>query len=333
MENSYEEAKKLLWKAFKEKLAREWDEKYYSYGTLSNIKFKTKLGKAIEYDFYTTLGIKKGKNNIERIPSSSRFDTYLELDRFPGNVQKWTLDSITKYTWFDEATKKPKFTLFEEFRIELASKFKNTTIAIPTTPLIIELNNTVDPIIDNTNITNKGIERENKQKKKIIPPFFIVIGSFLFFLFFFYQLNLFIINLPNYMKKEKEEILSTIKNANILEYKIYKSVPILSDTINLNKYYTSDGQARKNILEISTKAVTKERILDKKESLFKPSESPLRFKVLNPNYTVVETEEYWKVRWLHSTSGVEQHLYDELVDQIYRMEKGDSSWLIIDNIY
>jgi len=286
-----------LWKAFNNKLEKDWEDKYADFGSLDKIIQRTNLAKAIENDMYKTLKVSRKEKGV--VPNWNSINTYLKQKGFGDNPKPKTLDVIAEYL---------KYGHFDRFKKEYKPKLNQS--------ITTQLTKTINESPKN------DILRRNWKVFIILLLAPIII----------YFANSFIkkYKLAN-NHDDKLLIISTIEKGNLLEYNIYASVPNIKDTIKLNKYFTRNGKARENILDVSKRGIQRGRKLDAKESSRTLDTEDIKVVELNKNTAKAETIEYWKLVWIFEKNGKIDAEYDEVNKQTYHLKKINDSWLIDKN--
>lgn len=130
---------------------------------------------------------------------------------------------------------------------------------------------------------------------------------------------------------DKDKIVKLIVDANNLEFSLYSQLPSLKDTIMLKKFYTTNGTAKSNIIEVLLRSKRKSRILDTSESYRRLNDKLIEIALLNPNLLEVKTIEYWKIVW--RVNNIIDAEYDVANNQTYRLIKVDEKWKIDENVF
>lgn len=295
---------KLLWSEFRNKIHQDWQNKYSTYGTLTDIKQQTNLAKAIEHDIYSSLNISRREKG--RVPSWSSINTYLTMQSFGTQPKNKTLNTISKYIGYDS---------YEDFKIN-SKRAVSLAQAIPK----LESNNLPLP----------------KQKKGMAAPILLCTGLALFIIVgfvIFQKLRLNHIKSNEISRDEISEIKDIIEKANKLEFELYAGIPELKDTNLLSSYYAEKGVGRIKLIELLERIKLKGTILDRDESIREINFSDKPFEFINDGTLKVITVEKWKLHWRDSITSETTHIYDVLNSQVYHLTKYKNGWKIDDNIY
>ncbi len=127
---------------------------------------------------------------------------------------------------------------------------------------------------------------------------------------------------------EKQKIIELIERANAVEFSVYAAVPSISDTIKLNKFYTPDGQKKKEIIRIMSQNKAKGNILDIEYSTRNFNKQDVLFEKLTQNHAKVITIEAWFLQWLNASNNMKSDTYEEVNKYIYTLQRQNNTWLI-----
>lgn len=124
--------------------------------------------------------------------------------------------------------------------------------------------------------------------------------------------------------RNRQAVRQVIRQANAWEFERYRLSPKI-DTTGAARLFHPDGPALQSILGILQRSADNQRRLLQPPSSF--SMKDIRIKALNQQRALVETEEYWKIRWLNQRTG-KQLLYDTLNTHEYLLRKNNGRWRI-----
>lgn len=135
----------------------------------------------------------------------------------------------------------------------------------------------------------------------------------------------------NYFSKTEIETFNTlIRNANDTELQIYRKLPKI-DTLKLDDYFIKRGMA-KGLITSTVKRMFKYNL-----SLVI---APSSYRILNiecksktDTSVMVETREYWYLRWANRFTNIDTLLYDVENVQLYQLLREDNKWKIDMNKY
>ncbi len=285
-----------LWNAFINRLINDWDVKYQDFGTIDNIKQQTKFCKKLSKDIHEVLQIDQNKQTII---TWNTLNIYLNQNGFGNNPKKRTIDIIKRYLGDN----------------------------INTNSSLIKYNSK-DVTISKV---HSSIPLKNIFKRKI---FYVLSSCFLLLLLLSFSLY----NSQNSLSKaairmEKEKIITLIDRANALEFDLYASVPDISDTIQLNKYYIPESVNKREIIRIVKKNKATGKILDVDHSSRLLNKQAFTFNKLSTTHAEVITIESWNLRWLNGLNKEKHAEYKVVNEQHYTLQKHDSKWLIVKNEY
>jgi len=165
------------------------------------------------------------------------------------------------------------------------------------------------------------ISKKNKFRKSY---FFLIVGVLsLLAGFWLYQKK-------SFSETEIEEFNALIRNANDAELGIYRQLPKI-DTSKLDDYFIKNGMA-KGLITSTVKRMYKNNL-----SLVI---APSSYRILNvecksktDTSVMVETHEYWYLRWANRFTNADTLLYDVENVQLYQLLRENNKWKIDLNKY
>lgn len=133
-----------------------------------------------------------------------------------------------------------------------------------------------------------------------------------------------------FSKSEIETFNAIIRNANDTELGIYRKLPKI-DTLKLDDYFIKKGMA-KGLITSTVKRMFKNNLT----LVIAPSS----YRILNiecksktDTSVMVETHEYWYLRWANRFTNTDTLLYDVENVQLYQLLREDNKWKIDMNKY
>lgn len=124
--------------------------------------------------------------------------------------------------------------------------------------------------------------------------------------------------------QNRQAVQQVIRQANQWEFERYRLSPKV-DTADANRLFMPDGPALQSILGLLQRNAENQRLLMQPPSSF--SIKKIAIKALKQERALVETEEYWKIRWQNQLDGT-QLLYDTLNTHEYLLLKTNGRWRI-----
>ncbi len=132
---------------------------------------------------------------------------------------------------------------------------------------------------------------------------------------------------------EKQKILKVITEANQAQFMSFGQLPII-DTLKIEKYYSKKGNAWPAIL---TSLITRNA---DSLTISQPKINPSYYKLfearvisINAEKAIVETDEYWFLKWYKTDSKTFVSSYDVKNTQLYELEKINDNWIILNNFF
>lgn len=290
-----------IWQLFTKKIEVEWIDKFASYGhSLEEIHKgqKTKFTHAILSD------INKKVNNPDLLVSFDTMHRILTSGKLSPNQKNITFEMLCRYlgyqSWwhFQRAIDKQK--IIQETQQNKPFQPQNL---IPSTISSLE----------------KETEQEDNKKRRLVLLFSISIAALSPIIYYFASFSNTISEL---------DASTLIKAANQAEFDAYQALPEL-DTAALRKYFTPDGTAYSDAIELILKSHQKGR------QLLPPSGYEIveiQAPVKKEDYIYVKTRERWKLLWCDPVDA-RGFLYDTLNHQEYYLKLHDNQWKVDVNYY
>lgn len=172
----------------------------------------------------------------------------------------------------------------------------------------------------NNKSTPQQLDTVSPKKKYYIAGFAVI--TFLLG-FSWYQKN-------HFSETEIETFNTIIRSANNTELDIYRKLPKI-DTLKLDDYFIKKGMA-KGLITSTVKRMYKNNL----SLVIEPSS----YRILNiecksktDTSVMVETREYWYLRWVNRFTKTDTLLYDVENVQLYQLLREDNKWKIDMNKY
>ncbi len=132
---------------------------------------------------------------------------------------------------------------------------------------------------------------------------------------------------------QQKAIFIVIEKANQAQFEAYRKLPEVF-TDDLKKYYTAEGSACKVIEDILKRSAEKNR------TIHLPAGNPSYYTLhdmklisRDSDKAIMETREYWYLRWYNTETGAYEIKYDVFNTQVYILRKDGRGWKVHANDY
>lgn len=129
----------------------------------------------------------------------------------------------------------------------------------------------------------------------------------------------------------KQYFEKVIAEANDAEFRAYAALPEIQ-TEELNQWFCSGSPAFNSIYNILSRHSKKQWVIS---NPYNPSTKRLlkvKVKKVDANEAMVDTIEYWYLRWWDALDGSYTYPYRETNRQMYVLKKEDGQWKVFDNL-
>lgn len=307
MDKLKEEAVKLLWERFINRIRIEWQEKYTRHGPdVNTIDAPTKFA----WDVCSTMKSYFAEKGIRvKMINPYTLHHYFQQGGFPTRIKTGTLDIFSVYLGYkrfsDFVRKNEKKILKktvtpEQQQNKVARKRKRISLPFFFGVIMVVLSLVIWKILFSTT-SKPGVEDEITNVKLIR------------------------------MTIHEDEITNLINRSNFVEFNLYRSVPHINDTINLSDYYISGGPATKVIKSELEDASSNNRRLRISNSFFRVLD--IKIIDISGDRAIVYTKEKWCLLWYKENTDEDDFVYNVVNEQIYDLRKIHGKWKIHNNDY
>ena len=124
-----------------------------------------------------------------------------------------------------------------------------------------------------------------------------------------------------------------VRKANAAEFEVYKSLPTL-DLSHLDDYFIKDAPAYTTIANTAHRSVERKRVLTNPNNPSTHEIYSIKLVELRQNEAIVETEEYWYLRWFEPLKNdYSEKVYKEINNQFYVLRWYQGRWKVYSNAY